>query len=115
INRFAEKGLLTHSTLFNTLNRQDYNQRLSVTAQLLPVRDLTVDLNLDKTFGKTYSELFKDTVGNARQVRLNPYSAGSFSISYISFQTMFGKFQPNEISGTFEKFEANRLILSQRL
>ncbi len=115
INRFAQKGLLTHSTLFNTLNRQDYNQRLSITAQLIPVRDLTIDLNLDKTFGKTYSELFKDTIGNSNLVRLNPYTAGSFSVSYVSFQTMFEKFQPNEISATFEKFQANRVILSQRL
>lgn len=115
INRYAQKGLLTHSTLFNTLNRQDYNQRLSITAQLLPVRDLTIDLNLDKTFGKTYSELFKDTLGNGSHVRLNPYTAGSFSVSYISYQTMFDNFKPNEVSATFKRFEANRAVLSQRL
>lgn len=115
INRYAQKGLLTHNTLFNTLNTQTYNQRLSITAQLLPVRDLTIDLNLDKTFGKTYSELFKDTLGNADHVRLNPYTAGSFSISYISYQTLFDKFKPDEVSATFKQFEANRVILSQRL
>ncbi|MBC8033152.1 MAG: cell surface protein SprA, partial [Chitinophagaceae bacterium] len=115
INKYAQKGLFTHSTLFNTLNRQDYNQKLSITAQLIPVRDLTIDVNLDKTFGKTYSELFKDTLGNSNLVRLNPYSAGSFSVSYISFQTMFTSFEANEVSATFQKFEANRVILSQRL
>jgi cell surface protein SprA len=47
--------------------------------------------------------------------RLNPYAAGSFSISYIAFQTLFEKFDPNVISETFKVFEANRLTLSQRL
>jgi cell surface protein SprA len=40
---------------------------------------------------------------------------GSFSISYISYQTMFTKFDPNVISETFKQFEANRVILSQKL
>ncbi|MEJ7740268.1 MAG: cell surface protein SprA [Chitinophagaceae bacterium] len=116
INRFAQKGRFTRNPLFNTLNRQDHNQKLSITAQLSPLRDLTIDVNLDKTFGKTYSELYKDTLGNSGQfVRLNPYAAGSFNVSFISFQTMFEKFQPNEVSATFRQFEANRLILSQRL
>ncbi|HZG25138.1 MAG TPA: cell surface protein SprA, partial [Chitinophagaceae bacterium] len=117
INRFAQKGLITRNPLFNTLNRQDHNQKLSITAQLVPIRDLTIDLNLDKTFGKSYSELFKDTLGTpgSNVVRLSPYSAGSFNISYISFQTLFGKFSSNEVSGTFKTFEANRVILSQRL
>lgn len=117
INRFGERGLFTKEPLFNTLNRQDYNQKLSISAQLIPLRDLTVDVNLDKTFGKNYAELFKDTIGSATSkfVRLNPYTAGSFNVSFVSFQTMFEKFEPNEISATFKKFEANRLILSQRL
>jgi cell surface protein SprA len=115
INRFAEKGLFTHNPLFNNLNRQDFNQRLNITAQLIPLRDLTIDVNLDKTFGKTYSELFKDTIGNSKLLHLSPYTGGSFSVSYISFQTMFDKFKPNEVSSTFKQFEANRLILSERL
>jgi cell surface protein SprA len=40
---------------------------------------------------------------------------GSFSISFISYQTMFSKFDPNEVSETFKQFEANRATLSQRL
>jgi cell surface protein SprA len=40
---------------------------------------------------------------------------GGFSISYIVFQTLFEKFDPNVVSQTFKQFEANRVILSQRL
>ncbi|MBE7171245.1 MAG: cell surface protein SprA [Williamsia sp.] len=117
INRFAQKGALTKNILFNTLNRQDYSQRLSITAQLIPIRDFTIDVNMDKTFGKTYSELYKDTIGSATSqfVRLNPYAAGNFNVTFLSFQTLFQKFKPNEISATFRRFEANRLVLSNRL
>jgi cell surface protein SprA len=115
INRFAQKGFFTKDPLFNQLNRQDFNQRLGLTAQLIPMRDLTIDLNVDKTFGKTYSELYKDTTGASGFSRLSPYSSGSFSVSYISFKTLFGKVNPDEISGTFKKLQDYRIILSERL
>ncbi|MES1217405.1 MAG: cell surface protein SprA, partial [Bacteroidota bacterium] len=115
INRFGAKGLLTHDSLFNSLIQQRYNQRLNITAQITPIRDLNIDLTLDKTFDKNYSELYKDTTGHSGLTRLNPYAVGSFSISYISYQTMFTKFDPNVISETFKQFEANRNILSNRL
>ena len=115
INKFANKGFFTHNPLLNNLNRQDYNQSLKINAQLIPVRDLTIDLNVDKTFGKTYSELYKDTTGTSGFSRLSPYSSGSFSVSYISFNTLFTKVSPNEVSGTFLKFQDYRSILSQRL
>jgi len=115
INRYAQKGWLTNDSTFNYQNRQDFIQKISVTAQLQPVRDLTIDLNLDKSYGKSYSELYKDTTGHTGFVRLNPYSSGSFSVSWIAFKTLFVPFKENEVTGTFEKFQANRLILSERL
>ncbi|HTE10501.1 MAG TPA: cell surface protein SprA, partial [Chitinophagaceae bacterium] len=114
INRFANKGFFTHDPLLNNLNRQDYNQSLKINAQLIPVRDLTIDLNVDKTFGKTYSELYKDT-GSGSFNRLSPYSSGSFSVSYISFNTLFSKVSPDEVSTTFLKFQDYRAVLSERL
>lgn len=115
INRFGAKGLLSRDSLVSAMIQQRYNQRLNLTAQLSPFRDFTIDLNLDKTFDKSYSELYKDTTGSAGLTRLNPYALGSFSISYISYQTLFTKFDPNQVSATFKQFEANRRILSGKL
>ncbi|HYH15769.1 MAG TPA: cell surface protein SprA, partial [Flavisolibacter sp.] len=115
INKLGSKGLLTRDTLFNQLIQQRYNQKLNITAQINPVRDLNIDVTFDKTFDKQYSELYKDTGMNSGLQRYNPYALGSFSISYISYQTLFTKFDPNEVSQTFKQFEANRLLLSQRL
>ena len=46
---------------------------------------------------------------------LNPYAAGGFSVSYIAFNTLFNKTNPNEISATFQRFEDNRIIVSKRV
>lgn len=117
INRFGAKGLLSTDTLVSALIQQRFNQRLNITAQVSPFRDFNIDINLDKTFDKQYSELYKDTskFDNVGLTRLNPYALGSFTVSYISYQTLFTKFDPNVISETFKTFENNRLLLSQKL
>lgn len=117
INRFGAKGLLSMDTLVSALIQQRYNQRLNITAQVSPFRDFNIDLNLDKTFDKQYSELYKDTskFDNVGLTRLSPYALGSFTVSYISYQTLFTKFDPNIISETFKTFESNRILLSQKL
>ena len=117
INRLGLKNGFSHDTLVSALIQQRYNQKLGLTAQVSPFRDFNIDLSLDKTFDKNYSELFKDTseVDNVGFTRLSPYAAGSFNISYIAFKTLFEKFNPNEVSATFKKFEAYRQTLSARL
>lgn len=119
LNRAAQKGLITRDTNFNSLFSQTYDQRLTFTAQLEPIRDLNISVSLSKTFNKNYSETFRyaDTsgMGNYKFNHLNPYAGGGFDVSYIAFKTLFGKFNPNRVSQTFEKFEEYRLILSERL
>ncbi|HTM94090.1 MAG TPA: cell surface protein SprA, partial [Flavisolibacter sp.] len=65
INRFGAKGLLTRSEIFNQLIQQRYNQHITLTAQVSPIRDLNIDITLDRSFDKNYSELYKDTTGTA--------------------------------------------------
>ena len=116
LNNAARQGVITKDSLFNTILQQSYNQRITFTAQIEPIRDLTISLNLNKTFSKNYSELFKDTSGTGTQFgHLSPYSTGGFEVSYIAFNTMFEKFDPNEVSATFTKFQDYRQIISQRL
>jgi cell surface protein SprA len=114
INSLGQKGLLTRNQLFNQLIQQRYNQHISLTAQVSPIRDLNIDVTVDRTYDKNYSELYKDTAGLGL-ARLNPYATGSFSMSYISYQTLFEKFNPEQVTETFKQFQANRALLSKRL
>ncbi|MES2005452.1 MAG: cell surface protein SprA [Bacteroidota bacterium] len=115
LNKQAAKGLITRDSTFNFLFRQSFEQRFSITAQLEPIRELIIDINLDKTFTKDYSELYKDTTGNSGLHHLNPLASGGFSVSYIAFNTLFGQQNPNEISETFKTFQNNRQVISKRV
>jgi cell surface protein SprA len=119
LNRKAAEGLITKDTNFNYLFQQNYDQRITIGATLEPVRDLNITLNITKSFNKNYNETFRyiDTTGglNRKFMHLNPYAGGGFDVSYIAFKTLFGKFDPNQVSETFKTFQANRIILSERL
>ncbi len=94
------------------------NQKLTINAQLMPVRDLTIDLKLDKTFGKTYSELYKDTTAqdtaDSLQGSIRIRKVVSVSAIFPS-KPCFHKIEPNEVSETFLKFQEYRQIIAARL
>ena len=117
LNQKAAQGLLTRDTLFNSMFRQNFEQRLSITAQIEPIKEFIIDINFDKTFSKEYTELFKDstTGGGGKMEHLSPYAAGGFSVSYIAFNTLFERSDPNEVSATFKRFQDYRLIMSKRV
>lgn len=115
LHRAANNGWMTRDTNFNFLFTQSYRQELKLEATIEPVRDLTIDLNLSRSFSKNYSSLFKDTTGSGKFANLNPYAGGGFDITFISFQTMFRKFSATTPGESFLLFEQNRAILSQRL
>ncbi|MGN6533872.1 MAG: cell surface protein SprA [Ginsengibacter sp.] len=116
LNNAAKRGLITKDSLFNDLFVQSFDQKIAISAQLEPIRDFTIDINIGKTFSKNYSETFKDTTGTGNHfAHLSPYINGSFNVTYIALNTLFGKYDPNRISGTFLKFEDYREVLSKRL
>jgi cell surface protein SprA len=119
LNNAAKKGLITRDSTFNSVFTQNFNQTLTLTAMLEPVKDLNISVNLKKSFNKNYTEIFRyaDTSGgsNFKFNHLNPYAGGGFDVTYISFKTLFGKFDPNKVSETFKKFENYRQVLSERL
>ncbi|WP_207496378.1 cell surface protein SprA [Aridibaculum aurantiacum] len=115
LNDKAARGLITRDTTFNFMFRQSLDQKLSITAQIEPIREFTIDLNLDKTFTKDYTEQFKMVSPDSGFQHLSPLATGGFQVSYIAFKTLFNKNSPTEVSETFKKFEGYRLTLSERL
>ncbi len=117
LNKKAAQGVITRDSTFNLLFNQNFEQRLSLSAQLEPIREFVIDVNLDKSFSKNYSELFKDTTGtgNGDFEHLSPLAGGGFSVSYISYKTLFEKYKPTEVSETFNKFQDYRETIANRL
>jgi cell surface protein SprA len=116
LNQKAAQGLISRDTNFNAMFRQNFEQRLSITAQIEPIKEFIIDINFDKSFTKEYTELYKDSSAahNGSMQHLNPYAGGGFSVSYIAFNTLFQSSSPNEVSQTFRKFQDYRVIMSQR-
>ncbi|MEP6675203.1 MAG: cell surface protein SprA [Ferruginibacter sp.] len=116
LNRAAAKHLITKDSTFNSLFSQNFDQRLTLSATIEPVRDLNITVNVSKTFNKNYTETFKDTTGTGSHFgHLSPYAGGGFDVTYTAFKTLFGKFDPNRVSATFVQFEDYRKTLSKRL
>jgi cell surface protein SprA len=111
----AQNGWMTRDTNFNFMFTQSYKQELKVEATVQPFRDFTVDVSLTRSFSKNYTSLFKDTTGLGSFGNLNPYTAGGFDISFISFQTLFQKYSATSPNDAFLRFEQNRITLSERL
>lgn len=109
-------NVLTRDSLFNGQFMQQYSQSLNITANLEPIKDFRIDLNLTKTFNKGFSELYKDTLGGGLDyAHLNPYETGGFSISYIAINTLFQKKGKDNLTAAFSDFENNRQVISERL
>jgi len=115
LNTKARQGVITHDTTFNLFYQQDFEQHLTLSAQLEPLPEFIVDLNLEKTFTKQYTELFKDSTGFGDYKHFSPYAGGGFSVTYISFKTLFSSYNPNQLSGTFIKFQNYRQTIANRL
>jgi cell surface protein SprA len=117
LNKQEKEKLLTRDPSFNMLFRQGFDQKLSVRLMVEPIKTMIIDLRLEKTFTKEYSELFKDTSASQNGIKnhLNPLSAGGFNISYIALNTFFDKHDPNVISDQFKTFQNYRTIISNRL
>ena len=117
LNTQERNGNLTTDANFNLLFRQGFEQRLSARVMIEPIKTLIIDLKLDKTFTKEYSEFFKDTntTGKGYRTHNNPLSAGGFSISYIALKTFFNKHDPNTISKQFQDFQDHRDTISLRV
>jgi len=111
----ARSGWLTKDKDFNFMFTQSYKEEFKVEASVQPLRDFIVDINLSRSLSKNYTSLFKDTLGNGNFANLNPYTAGGFDISFVAYQTLFQKYSATSPSEAFQRFEANRLTLSQRL
>ena len=117
LNQLEKKQMLTKDPAFNLMFRQGFEQKLNLRLMIEPIKNLIIDVNLNKSFTKEYSELFKDTSYefNGSKTHANPLSAGGFNISYLALNTFFDNHDPNVISKQFNDFQAYRSTISNRV
>lgn len=113
---YRNRNWLTTSLYLNQDVVQDYSQTYDGRLTLEPFRDFRVEIEANKTYTENHTETFKDTTSNGivDYAHAVPTQMGSMTVTYSALQTLFQDSR-QEIIDLFRTFEANQLILSQRL
>jgi len=117
LDKLNSSSKINSNPNFNMMFRQSFDQKFSFRMMVEPVKSLIIDVVVNKSFSKEYSELFKDTSINSigdkyTPTHNNPLSAGGFNISYMALNTFFSTHNPNVISTQFKAFESYRQKIS---
>ncbi len=108
----AKRGWLTNFPNFNEPFVQVHNSKLNISAQINPLKDLTIDLNAERNYSNNLSENYQ--VQDLNYIALNTSEYGNFGISTILIKTAFSG-GTNIINKNFTNFRENRLIIANRL
>jgi len=108
----AKRGWLTNFPNFNEPFVQIHNNKLNVSAQIIPLKDLTIDLNAERDYSNNLSENYR--VENQDYIALNTNEYGNFGMSTILIRTAFSG-GSGIVNKNFLKFRENRLIIANRL
>jgi cell surface protein SprA len=108
----AKRGWLTSFPNFNVPFVQVHNNKLNVSAQINPIKDLTIDLNAERNYSTNLSENFN--IQNQNYISLNTNEYGNFGMSTILIRTTFSG-GDGIVNQNFKNFRENRLIIANRL
>ncbi|WP_158798419.1 cell surface protein SprA [Pedobacter sp. L105] len=108
-------GWITTDTLQTQLYVNTLKEDLSFTSVLEPFKDFRITLTANKNKTTNYSTNFRYDNNSRSFVNLSPSTTGDYSISYITIGTAFSDKSGATVSKLFNKFMANREIISQRL
>ena len=108
----ARNGYLTSFPNFNQPFTQVHNNKLTVTTQFNPFKDLVVDLNAERTYSKNIRENFQ--VENQEYIPLNSNVYGNFGMSTLLIKTAFNRTR-GVTNASFDVFRANRYEIADRL
>ncbi len=109
-------GWISTDTLQDQLYVTTFNEDLHLKSTIQPLPGLRIDLLAFKTQDHTYQTNFKSLDGSDNVESYNPVTSGDYSVSYMTLATAFSKISgANNTSATFNKFESDLPIISQRL
>ena len=112
---------ITGDQYLNSPVVQTYGQTIEGRLKLEPFRDFKVDVEAKRNKQDTHNEFFRrvevfdpnDPTNRFQQEMAHniPKDYGSYTISYSALNTLFN----DDLSGLFQTFEENRLIIARRL
>jgi len=109
----VDRGWMTLDTLMNSAYNLKFNENLSISGSVEPLRDFRIEVTINKQQGNFQQEYFKaDRNGNFSSY--SPQMNGSYTMSYIIIGTSFTREGDENASLLFENLKQSRLLIAQR-
>lgn len=112
----ARNGWISKDTILNRPYTMNKNTRLMLRAKVVPIPDLKIDIQANRTYSSNSSEFFRYDDQKGWDSYNKSYN-GNFSMSIISIGSSFEKLGNAEVkeSGAWDQFQKNREIIARRL
>lgn len=114
--RAAERGWVSTDSIINKPYMMNTNKRLNITAKVVPIPDLKITLNANRSISSNSSEfLIYDNQNGWGS--FNQTFSGNYSMTVISIGSAFEKLGKSAVedSKVWNQFKQNRNIIAQRL
>jgi cell surface protein SprA len=113
----AKHGWISQESILNTPYMQARTNNFSARTAVEPFKDFKLQVDMKKTKGSNYQEIFRaDTTAAHEYHSYSPSRSGTYSISYISILTAFIRTTgPDNFNRTFKQFSDNRDIILSRI
>lgn len=116
IARVAEQnGWLVKNSELNRQYTFTHTQNISGRASLEPLKDLNIELTMNRNYGVNSGEFFRWNDDAQQFQSQSRMETATLTYSTISFGSAFAKFGKNNESPVFDKLRENRLAVSQLL
>lgn len=114
--RALDGGWITTDTLQNQLYVTTLTEDLRLRGIVEPVRDLRIELIASRVKSQNFQTNFRYTPQTNGFENLSPITYGNYSVSVLSIGTAFFKESGvNNTSAIYQRFLANRQVMSQRI
>lgn len=101
---------ITKNIFQNQLVILGQNQTIDARVNLEPFNDFKIDLNANRTYQNTHTELYKVKAVGEDFGRYAGRDIGSYTTTYFTLNSFF-----DDMKSVFKRFEGNRSVISNRL
>ncbi|MFD1553686.1 cell surface protein SprA [Putridiphycobacter roseus] len=104
----ANKGWLVEQEGLNIQHNVMHTQNISGRATLEPIKDLSINLTVNRTLTKNQNSNFRFNEELGRHEYQNPLNTGTLNFSTITWRTAFENSSSDSVSNFFNEMLANR-------
>ena len=109
-------SFLSTDSSMNTPYQNKVYQNFTARATIEPVSKFMIELSATRTFSDNHSEYYKWNNDSLRYMHYNPTETGAYSVSILSFRTMFSKDnKATNSNAVFAKFQEYLQTIAYRL